>query len=165
MDLARIARHLLFSERRVRRAFPAATLAAIESAIKASEAMHTGEVRFAVEGALEGTPLYGGQSPRERAIDVFSALRIWDTENNNGILIYLLLADRDVEIVADRGIAAKIAQAEWDAICHDMEARFRQGEFREGALSGISAVGALLARHFPAAGSRRNELPDRAVVL
>ena len=108
MDLARIARHLLFGERRVQRAFPRSTLAAIENAIKASEATHAGEIRFAVEGALERAPLFAGQSPRERAIDVFSALRVWDTERNNGVLIYVLLADRDVEIVVDRGTAAKI---------------------------------------------------------
>lgn len=165
MDLARITRHLLFSARRVKSAFPASTLAAIESAIKASEAMHAGEIRFAVEGTLETEPLFGGQSPRERAIDVFSALRIWDTERNNGVLIYLLLADRDVEIVADRGIAAKIAPGEWETICGGMEAAFAQGKFEEGTLAGIRGVTERLARHFPAAGAARNELPNRVVVL
>jgi hypothetical protein len=165
MDLARIARHLLFSVRRVQTAFPRSTLAAIESAIKASEATHAGEIRFAVEGALEGAPLFAGQSPRERAIDVFSALRVWDTESNNGVLIYVLLADRDVEIVVDRGTAAKITPGEWEAICGGMEAAFGQGKFEQGSLAGIGAVTERLARHFPAAGAARNELPDRVVVL
>jgi uncharacterized membrane protein len=165
MDLGRIARHLLFGARRVRSAFPQETLAAIESAIKASEAAHTGEIRFAVEGALDGAPLFAGQSPRERAIDVFSALRIWDTERNNGVLIYVLLADRDVEIVADRGVAAVIAPADWQSICNEIEAAFREGKFEQGSLAGVRAVTERLTRHFPASGADRNELPDRVVVL
>ena len=165
MDFGRIARHLLFGARRVRRAFPQSTLAAIESAIKAGEAAHTGEVRFVVEGALDGAPLFAGQSPRERAIDVFSTLRVWDTERNNGVLIYVLLADRDVEIVADRGVAAVIAPGEWQSICGEIEAAFREGKFEQGSLAGVRAVSERLTRHFPAAGAGHNELPDRVVVL
>ena len=165
MDLGRIARHLLFGARRVRSVFPQATLAAIESAIKASEAAHTGEIRFVVEGALDGAPLFAGQSPRERAIDVFSALRVWDTERNNGVLIYVLLADRDVEIVADRGVAAAVAPAEWQSICGEIEAAFREGKFEQGSLAGVRAVTERLARHFPASGVDRNELSDRVVLL
>ncbi|MDB5995599.1 MAG: hypothetical protein JWP42_2735, partial [Pseudomonas sp.] len=99
MGIARITKHLLGNQSRVRKAFPPKSLAAIEQAIKASEASHAGQIRFVVEGALDGAPLFRDQSARERAIDVFSKLRIWDTEHNNGVLIYLLLADRDVEIV------------------------------------------------------------------
>ncbi|HUF81102.1 MAG TPA: TPM domain-containing protein, partial [Burkholderiales bacterium] len=116
MDIARRVRHLVFLAGRTRRAFPARTLDALERAIGASEAAHGGEIRFAVEGALDAAPLFGGQSARERAIDVFSLLRIWDTERNNGVLIYLLLADHDVEIVADRGLNEKVGPAEWEAI-------------------------------------------------
>ncbi len=165
MDLGRIARHLLFSARRVRRAFPETTLAAIESAIKQSEAAHSGEIRFAVEGSLDGAPLFAGQTPRDRAIDVFAALRVWDTESNNGVLIYVLLADRDVEIVADRGVAAVIAAGEWQSICHEIEAAYRQGQFEQGSLAGVRAVTERLARHFPPSSSDRNELPDRVVLL
>jgi uncharacterized membrane protein len=165
MDLNRIARHLFYPPWRVRSAFPAHALEAIERAIRASEATHGGEIRFAVEGALDGAPLFKGQSARERAIDAFSLLRIWDTERNNGVLIYLLLADRDVEIVADRGIHAKVGPAEWELICRNMESAFRHGDYEKGAIAGIGAVTAHLARHFPAAAGDRNELLDRAVLL
>lgn len=149
----------------VKRAFPGDTLAAIDKAIKASEATHRGEIRFAVEGALHVEPLLRGQTARERAIDVFSQLRIWDTEHNNGILIYLLLADRDVEIVADRGIHEKVGAKEWEGICRKMEAAFRQADFEGGVIRGIQEVTQQLARHFPPIGDDRNELPDKPVVL
>ena len=106
MGIKRIGKHLLEHRSRVRRIFPPKVLATIEQAIKAGEATHSGQIRFVVEGALDGAPLFRNQSARERALDVFSHLRIWDTAHNNGVLIYLLLADRDVEIVADRGIDA-----------------------------------------------------------
>ena len=149
---------------RINRAFPGDTLIAIDRAIKASEATHRGEIRFAVEGALDIAPLLRGQTARERAIDVFSQLRIWDTERNNGVLIYLLLADRDVEIVADRGIDAKVGPQEWERICRKMEAAFRQGDYEGGGIGGIQEVTRHLAEHFPAIGDDRNELPDNPVV-
>ena len=151
--------------RQVNRAFPRKTLLAIEQAIKASETAHAGEIRFAVEGALDGTPLYRGQSARARALEVFSLLRVWDTEHNNGVLIYVLLADRDVEVVADRGIHAKVGSHEWEKICRTMETAFRQAKYEWGAVSGIEAVTQHLAQHFPAVGGERNELPDRPVIL
>src|SRR3954447_21369455 len=113
MDIRGIGRHLLQHHWRVRKVFPPAVLAAIERAIKASEATHSGQIRFVVEGALDGAPLLRNQSARARALDVFSHLRIWDTAHNNGVLIYLLLADRDVEILADRGVDAKVGAAAW----------------------------------------------------
>jgi uncharacterized membrane protein len=149
----------------VNRAFPGDTLVAIDKAIEASEATHRGEIRFAVEGALHIDPLLRGQSARERAIDVFSQLRIWDTERNNGVLIYLLLADRDVEIVADRGIDAKVGPREWERICRNMEAAFRKGDFEGGVIGGIREVTRHLAEHFPPIGDDRDELPDKPVVL
>jgi uncharacterized membrane protein len=149
----------------VNRAFPGDTLIAIDKAIKASEATHRGELRFVVEGALHIEPLLRGQSARERAIDVFSQLRIWDTDRNNGVLIYLLLADRDVEIVADRGIDAKVAPGEWERICRKMEAAFRQGDYEAGVVGGIQEVTRHMAEHFPPTGDDRNELPDNPVVL
>ncbi|MBQ8104986.1 MAG: TPM domain-containing protein [Afipia sp.] len=165
MGIKRIGKHLLLNRWRVRRAFPRQALANIEKAIKASEATHAGQIRFVVEGALDGAPLFKDQPARERAIDVFAQLRLWDTVNNNGILIYLLLADRDVEIVADRGISQKVQQAEWEKICRVMDAEFRAKNFEGGVLKGISAVTKLLAKHFPASGRHGNELPDRPVVL
>ena len=114
MGIGRIGKHLVLHRWRARKLFPRRTLAAIEQAIKAGEATHSGQVRFVVEGALDGAPLFRDQPARERAIDIFSQLRIWDTAHNNGVLIYLLLADRDVEIIADRGIDAKVGRAGWE---------------------------------------------------
>jgi uncharacterized membrane protein len=165
MDMKRIARHLMAAKRLVDRAFPTDTLAAIDKAIKASEATHRGEIRFAVEGALHIEPLLRGQTARERAIDVFSQLRIWDTEHNNGVLIYLLLSDRDVEIVADRGIHEKVGAQEWEGICRKMETAFRQSDFEGGVVLGIREVTRHLSEHFPPIGDDRNELPDKPVVL
>ena len=165
MGIGRIARHLLEHRWRVRRAFPASVLANIEAAIKASEATHAGQVRFVVEGALDGAPLLHNQPARWRALDIFSHLRIWDTAHNNGVLIYLLLADRRVEIVADRGIDAKVGAEGWQHICRDVEAEFRNGRFEAGAIEGIEAVSRELAKYFPPDGHNRNELPDAPVVL
>ena len=149
----------------VHRAFPQTALKAIEQAIKASETTHTGEVRFVVEGALDGAPLFSGQTARQRALALFSQLQIWDTEHNTGVLIYLLLADRAVEIVADCGIHAKAGAHAWAAICHDMEAAFKAAKFEGGAVSGIQAVTRQLVDHFPAGGRNANELPDKPLVI
>jgi uncharacterized membrane protein len=165
MSMERIARHLMATQWTVDRAFPGDTLTAIDGAVKGSEATHRGEIRFVVEGALDIGPLFRGQTARERAIDVFSQYRIWDTERNNGVLIYLLLADRDVEIVADRGIDAKVGPEEWERICRRMEAAFRQADFEGGVVGGILEVTRHLAAHFPPIGDDRNELPDEPVVL
>ena len=165
MNIQRVLTHLVMTHWQVSRAFPQQTLIAIEQAIKASETAHAGEIRFVVEGALHSTPLLQGQSARERAIEVFSQLRIWDTEHNNGVLIYLLLADRDVEIVADRGIHSKLGSREWETICRGMEAAFKQADYKGGVISGIQAVTQHLMKHFPAAAAGQNELPDKPVVL
>ena len=136
MGIRRIGRHLLEHRWRVRRIFTPKVLAAIEQAIKAGEATHSGQVRFVVEGALDGKPLFRDQPARERALDIFSHLRVWDTAHNNGVLIYLLLADRIVEIIADRGIDAEVGAAGWNKICADMEADFKAGKFESGAIRG-----------------------------
>ena len=165
MSIRRIGKHLVEHRWRVRRIFPPEVLAAIERTIKAGEATHSGQVRFVVEGALDGKPLFRNQSARERALDVFSHLRIWDTAHNNGVLIYLLLADRDVEIVADRGIDVKVGAAGWEKICKEMETDFRAGNFAGGVIKGIQAVSKQLAAHFPKHGGGENELPDAPVVI
>jgi uncharacterized membrane protein len=165
MNFIRIMRHLSIGRAAVRRVFPLRTLDAIERAIRETEARHAGQIRFAVEAALELAPLLTGQTGQQRAIEVFSKLRVWDTEHNNGVLIYLLLADRDVEIVADRGIHVKLGKEVWESICREMEAAFREGHFEAGVLAGIHAVGEHLSRHFPARSGKANEMPDRPVVL
>ncbi|MBX9794160.1 MAG: TPM domain-containing protein [Burkholderiaceae bacterium] len=165
MNIKRIVKHLLSGHRHVRRTFPSSTLNKIEAAIKASEAEHSGEIRFAVEGGLDGTPLFKGQSARERAVELFSQLRIWDTQHNTGVLIYLLLGDRAVEIVADRGIHAKVDSQEWNKVCRQMEVAFRQSNFEGGVVAGVQAVTQHLKQHFPSDSHDRNELPDKPVVL
>jgi uncharacterized membrane protein len=165
MGIKRIGKHLLEHHWRVRRIFTPAMLAAIEQAVKAGEATHSGQVRFVVEGALDGAPLFKNQPARERALDIFSRLRIWDTAHNNGVLIYLLLADRQVEIVADRGIDARVGAAGWEKICADMRTEFSSGNFERGVIQGIEAVSRQLAAHFPKHGAGKNELPDAPVVM
>jgi uncharacterized membrane protein len=165
IDLQRIWRHGLSSQAQVRRVFPAAALLKIENEIRRSETLHSGQIRFVVEAGLDGAPLFKGQSAAERAIDVFSQLRIWDTESNNGLLIYLLLADRAVEIVADRGIHARVGNEEWRRICRQMETSLQQSDYLNAVIAGIQAVTVHLARHFPADGRSTNELPDQPLIL
>jgi uncharacterized membrane protein len=165
VNLERILRHLFMTQWQVRRAFPPSALHAIEAAIKAGERAHAGQIRFAVEGALHSAALWRGLSARDRAIEVFSLLRVWDTQQNNGVLIYVLLADHAVEIVADRGIHTKVGEREWETICRSMEADFRQGRFEPGAVVGIGAIAGWIAAHFPPAADTANELPDRPVLL
>lgn len=166
MNFARIMRHLLTGQLAVRRRFPAASLTVIEQAIKQSEMTHGGEICFAVEAALNTASLLRNQTARERAIEVFSQQRIWDTEYNNGVLIYLLLADRDVEIIADRGIHSKVSSKEWEDICRAMESAFRQQQFEAGVIEGINTVSSYLRKYFPPGPENaRNELADKPVVL
>lgn len=165
MDVRRCVRHVMMTPWRLRRAFPRSTLNAIGDAIRASESVHAGQIRFAVEGALHGARLYQGQSPRERALEVFSQLRIWDTEHRNGVLIYLLLADRAVEIVADRGAHVRIGSEEWSGVCRSMETQFRAGLYESGAVDGIAAVARHLAKHFPVGDRGTRELSERPAVL
>jgi uncharacterized membrane protein len=160
---ARTLKHLLVPHWVPLRVVTQQALREIESAIKASEQKHRGELRFAVEGSLPLAALRAGT--RARAEELFSALRVWDTAENSGILIYVQLLDRRIEIIADRGIATKVAQAEWDAICRAMEENFRAARFREGSLRAIEAATALLGAHFPASGDNPNELPDSPVVM
>lgn len=165
MDIKRIIKHLSISHAEAGRIFPRAALNTIERTIAEVEPSHAGQIRFAVEAALHFSPLLAGQSARERAIEVFSQLRIWDTEHNNGVLIYLLLADRKVEIVADRGVHAKLGQEVWEAVCKEMESAFRQGQFEAGVVTGIRRVGLHLAQHYPQLGAKLNELSDQPVIL
>lgn len=161
----RMLRHLITFPWWVRQRFPEVLRHEITAAVEVSERRHRGELRFAVEGPLPLRALLNDQSSRERAIELFSKLRVWDTAENSGILIYLQLIDHQVEILADRGIAAKVPQAAWDALCHELEAAMRAGRCREGVLAAIEATTRLLVEHFPAAHVNPNELPDVPFVL
>jgi uncharacterized membrane protein len=166
MSIRRIGRHLIEHRWRLRRIFPPQALARIEQAIKAGEATHSGQVRFVVEGALDGAPLFRNQPARERALDVFSQLRIWDTAHNNGVLIYLLLAEHAIEIVADRGLARRVPQETWQQVVQQMAGAFRAGRYEEGLSQAVDEVTALLVQHFPLApgSANANELPDEPVL-
>ncbi|MFO1313861.1 MAG: TPM domain-containing protein [Burkholderiales bacterium] len=161
----RALRHVTKDRSSVHRVLSPSALARIEAAIAAGEARHAGQVCFAVEASLPLSRIVQRVTPRQRALEVFGLLRVWDTERNDGVLIYLLLADRDVEIVADRGIHAKVGDAAWSAVCKDMERAFRSGRYEEGVEAGIRAVGELLATHSPREGGGRNELSDKPVIL
>ena len=163
--MPRALRHLLAPPWIVTRAFPQHAIERIEAAIGASEKKHRGEIRFAVEGALDFIPVLRGLTPRERALEVFSLLKIWDTEENTGVLVYVQLVDRDIEIVADRGIAKAVAQAQWDAVCARMRDAFAARRFEDGAVAGLAEIGEVLAAHFPAGERNPDELPNRPTVL
>jgi uncharacterized membrane protein len=163
--VARVFKHLFSPPWRLRTAFPRSTLDAIEAAIKASETRHSGELRFAIETSLPVVEVMRGMASRHRAIEVFSQMRVWDTEENSGVLIYVLLAEHGLEIVADRGLARQVEQREWDAIAQDMQTAYAKGQFLEGSVAGIEAITRLLERHFPPGASNPNELPDRPTIL
>ncbi len=163
MSVSRAFRHLATPAWVVSRAFPQEALVQIEQAIGATERTHGGEIRFAVEGNLGARELWQGETARERALEVFAQLGVWDTEANNGVLIYVLWADHDVEIVADRGFNGKVSHEEWAAVCTHMEQRFKANDAVGAILQGVREVGELIARHFPQVD--RNELADKPVVL
>jgi uncharacterized membrane protein len=166
MDLKRFWRHVVMSPMRAARAFPPAVMDAIQREIAAEEKRHGGEVFFVVEAELGTAQLWRDVAPRQRAREVFASQGVWNTEDDNGVLIYVLLADRRVEIVADRGIDRKVPADEWQRIVAAMEGFFRDARYEEGAIAGVRSVAALLAAHFP---QRRegagNELADRPILL
>jgi uncharacterized membrane protein len=165
MNWRRFFRHLFATRRGLRAAFNNRVLGGIEQAVRASEASHRGEIRFVIEGSLHPAALWRGISATARAKRVFSELDVWDTEHNNGVLVYVLFADHAVEIVADRGFAGRVAADEWRSACRAMETQFAQGRYLEGSVAGIELIGRILARHYPAAGGGPNELADRPAVL
>lgn len=166
MRLRRLFKHLLIPRWWAHRAFRREDLAAIAAAVSVAEKNHRGELRFAIEGPLHWRALWRGLAPRARAAQLFRQLGVDRTAERSGVLIYVQLVDRRVEILADRGIAACVAQAEWDAVCRGMEQAFRAGAWRRGAVEAVTRAGELLATHFPAAGGDKpNELPDAPVVL
>jgi len=167
MNTGRWFRHLFATRRALLRAFPQSGLLQIEAAVDESERWHGGEIRIAIESSLEPGEVWRGKTPRERALEVFAALGVWDTGANNGVLIYVLLADHDVEIVADRGFNNRVEAAEWAAVCEDIDAEFRSGRYPEGLVAGVRRVGHIIATHFPQRPGQRdeNELPNRPALL
>jgi uncharacterized membrane protein len=147
------------------RAFPPETMQRIQKAIAEGETTHDGEICFAVEARLPARFLIGGRHPRARAEHVFADLRVWDTERRTGVLIYILLADRTIEIVADRGINARVPAAAWDRVTALMTDKFRQGDWEAGALAGINAAHVLLTHRLPRTGAKRDELTDQPIIL
>jgi uncharacterized membrane protein len=159
----RLLKHILTPDWVALRAFPRPVLRAIQQAIQDSEKRHRGEIRFAIEAGLAPAQLKLGT--RARARQVFAELGVWDTAENSGVLIYVELIDRKIEIVADRGIAQRVSQPTWDAVCRAMEQAFKQKQYEAGALEAIAAVTEILATHFPAKEANPNELPDKPAVL
>ena len=162
----RLLRHRLVDEGDAKRLFGTEALALIEARVAASERGHSGQIRVCIEPGLPWSYLRRGASARERAVAMFGKLRVWDTEQNNGVLIYLLLAERRIEIVADRGLDRQVDAAEWQQIAESMRTAFGDGDFQPGLLQAIDAVDALLRRHFPLAPGafNPNELPDAPVL-
>jgi uncharacterized membrane protein len=163
---SRFFRHLATDLARARRAFPVGVLERIEAEVTDGEKRHRGQVCFVIEASLPLVRVLRRLSPRERALEVFGEARVWDTEENCGVLVYVLLADRDVEIVADRGIHGRVGTGAWESICRKMEKAFRNGRFGDGAIEGVTEINALLAAHYPRDGrAGPNELPDKPLVL
>jgi uncharacterized membrane protein len=166
VGLGRVLRHLCYYDYwTVRGAFPSDAMAAIERTIGEQERRHDGELRFAVEASLPLADLVSGVTARDRAIELFGRLRVWDTEQNTGVLVYLLLADKRVEIVADRGIHRKVGETAWEAICGNMQREFAAGRFEAGALAGLEAISDLLATHYPPSDENPDELPNRPAIV
>ena len=165
VDLKRICRHLFTTHWQLARAFPDATMRAIEQAIAAAERETSGELRFVVESALPAAALLAGETAMDRALALFSDLHVWDTAENNGVLIYVLLADRHVQVLADRAVNAKLGTEAWLALCRTLEAAFAEGRFQAGAIAAVEDLTRQLKAHFPATHGERNELPDRPLVI
>ncbi len=158
----RFLKHRWLDERDAQRALGAAGLERLQARVHTSEKKHSGEIRICVEAGLPMSYLWRGASARERAVAMFGKLRVWDTENNNGVLVYLLLAEHGIEIVADRGLNRHVNAQQWQQILAAMRSAFREGRFEAGLNDAIDAVDTLLVRYFPLEPEQpnRNELPD-----
>ena len=165
MKVPRLVRHVVTTRWTTRRHFSAPVRKAIEQAIRECEERHGGEIRFVIETAFDLPELWRDLPPRQRALQLFGQLGVWNTEHNNGVLIYVDMADHNVEIVADRGIAARVSQAEWDAVCRQMQHHYRAGRFRDGSVVGVLGVAALLGHHFPGKMPSDGEPSKQPVLL
>lgn len=162
--IQRLFRHRWLDEADTRRAIPPELVEKLRQRVAASERRHTGEVRIYVEAGLPFSYIWRGATARERAVAMFGKLRVWDTEQNNGVLVYLLLAEHAIEIVADRGVDRHVGAAGWQAVVRHMGEAFRAGRFEDGLTQALEEVSAILVRHFPADGENANELPDEPVL-
>jgi uncharacterized membrane protein len=158
----RLLKHRRLDETDAKRLLGDGALSRLQARVAASEATHSGEIRLCIEAGLPLSYLRRRATARERAVAMFGKLRVWDTAHNNGVLIYLLLAEHAIEIVADRGLSARVDAAEWQRIAQTMQAAFKSGQFETGLNQAIDAVGALLAAYFALAPGEANpnELPD-----
>lgn len=164
--LTRLFRHRLWDEADARRVLPPAALTRLSARVTESELRHSGEIRLCVEASLPLSYLWRGAHARERAVTLFGKLRVWDTEHNNGVLIYLLLAEHAIEIVADRGLNLRVSAAQWQTVIDGLRSSLQGGQYEQGLVDAIRAVEALLAEHFPPSDAPpRNELPDAVVVI
>ena len=163
--ISRFFRHIFTTRASAKRAFPPETLKVIEDVVAEGETRHRAEVRVVVESSLSGADVLAKVTPRQRAIVLFSQFGIWDTEENCGVLVYVNMADRKVEIVADRDVSRRISSEEWDAICHTMTDNFAKGEFRNSTISAVKQLNALLEKHYPDVGVVNNQLPNQPIVL
>jgi uncharacterized membrane protein YgcG len=161
--LLRIFKHRWLDETDARRALDAAALSRLRARVQQGESRHRGEIRICVEAGLPLSYLWRDAAPRERAITLFGNLRVWDTEHNSGVLVYLLLAERAIEIVADRGLARHVPPEQWRSLTRNMSAAFKAGRFEDGLIEAVDAVDGLLNQHFPLRPGERNpnELPDQ----
>ena len=162
---SRLLKHLFASNSNTKKYFSKDVLMRIEQAIAQSEMTHSGQIRFIVETSLSPMALYHRQSARERAIEIFSLFQVWDTAENNGVLIYLLMADHDFEIIADRNIHVKAGQDYWVRVCKEMEILLKSQQFEEGVLLGIKQIHEVLRQHYPAEVITPNELPDQPIII
>jgi uncharacterized membrane protein len=165
MQFKRAWRHWSTTQQDLKRRFTVALLDQVEELVKRLETQHSGEIEVVLEAHLHWWQALYGRSTRHRALELFSLLRTWDTEHNNGVLIYVCLADRAVEIVADRGFNEAVPQAQWAGVCEAMNNAFQRQEWASGLLQGVAAVGALINQHYPQYNDARNELPDRPLIL
>ena len=163
--ILRLLRHLIEFSLVTRRRFPGRVLDRVEQAVGRAEGLHCGELRIVIETDLDAAAILAGKNSRDRALEVFAATGVWDTELNNGVLLYVLCADRRVELVADRGFNELVTAAEWRGACAAMEQAFKAGRWEDGLFAGVDAAAGLLSRHFPGTGRNGNELPDRPILL
>ena len=165
INLSRLFKHLFATSRQTKKYFPSTVLQQIEAAIAESEISHSGQIQVVIETTLSPYALFHQQTPRERAIEVFSLQKIWDTEHNNGVLLYLLMADHAIEIIADRGIHQVVGDDFWQKTCTKIENELKSGFFQKGVLTGVHEIDQILRKFYPSNVITPNELSDEPVII
>lgn len=163
--MSRLLKHLLHTPFTTRRAFPASLQETLRQLVAEGEQTHRGEIRFVVEGDWPLLDVLGKKTTRERALEVFGQARVWDTHENTGLLVYVLLCEHKVEILADRGLHAAAGSGTWESLCAELSAAYQGGRFEEGSVTLLRQLNTLLRGHFPAENGNPNELPDMPIVL